>query len=76
MRAIEVNGKSIKTNLGGLYSIDSGNGRKTMTMARMGFGETIEEMFDRLAKIAKKKIVFFRVTTAVRGCYDIIAYWI
>lgn len=75
MRTIEIYGKQIKTNLDEHYSIDPGNGRETMRMALKGLHETDSEMFERLAKVATKKITFFRVTTAVPGYYDIIAYW-
>lgn len=75
MKTIEIYGKQIKTNLGEVYSIDHGNGRKTMNMATKGFHETEREFFERIAKWATKRITFFRVTTAVPGYHDIIAYW-
>lgn len=76
MKTIEINGKQIKTNLGERYGIDSGNGRKTMTLAiKRDMYETDEQMFERLAKWATKKISFFYTTTYVPGCYDLIAYW-
>lgn len=75
MKVIEFNGKKLKTNLGEVYSIDPGNGRKTMRMAAKRTDETEREFFERLAKCATKKITLFRVTTYVNGYYNTIAYW-
>lgn len=75
MKTIEFNGKQLKTNLGEVYSVDHGNGRKTMRMAAKRTDETEREFFERLAKWATKNVTFFRVTTYVPGYYNVIAYY-
>ena len=84
MKTIEYNGRQIKTNLGGGYPMSDGNDKATMSMRlpdvvlregdKYSHRETDEEMFARLAASGYDRITFYRVTTAVRGFYDIIAF--
>ena len=85
MKKVTINGREITTNYYAReYSIDSGNGRATMTMClrrwvlhegeKYKSMETLKEMFERLVSDGYTKITFFRTTTAVRGLYDYIAY--
>lgn len=74
MKTVLFNGREIKTNLGDNYSFDAGNGRATMVMKSAEFTETDCEMFERLAACGYSKIMFFYVTTSVRGYYNLIAY--
>ena len=73
MKTIEVNGKSIKTNYKEEYRFSNGESKKTMKMELSYFGETDEEMLNRLAD-RYSKITFYYVSTRVRGIRELIAY--
>ena len=74
MKKVNLFGHEVTTNCGENYSFDKGNGRATMTLCLQNFGESDDEMLRRLAKQGYKKIMFFLVTTNIRGYYNVIAY--
>lgn len=73
-KTVRVNGVEVVTNYGSRYSLDNGNGRKTMDLHSKGLFESDEKFLARLVKQGYKKISFFYVTTSVRGYYNTIAY--
>lgn len=75
MKTININGKTVKTNLGGSYSINTRQQHKTMRlMIRDSIHETDEEMFARLVSYGYTHITFYYSTTRIPGLYDLFAY--
>ena len=76
MKAMTVNGREIKTNFNKMcnFPVYNGYGGTTMTYNRIRSSETIEQMFNRLVEEGYTRITFYRMTTAVRGWNEIIAF--
>lgn len=87
MRKMIIDGREIKTNYNEHfdYPMHNGNsGFSTMCYESMQWvlrdgnkyksRESIDEMFERLVNSGYSRITFYRVTTRVRGLYDIIAF--
>ena len=71
MKEMIINGKKIKTNLGGNYSIGNGNSTKTKDlMIKKSCFESDEEMLKRLVDLGYTSITFKYGTTSVRGYYS------
>ena len=79
MRTVTVGRYEVRTNLreSGVYTPDypmcDGNDKANMTMILLKWRETPEQAIERLAP-RYKRVTFYRVTTAVRGIYNTIAF--
>lgn len=74
MRKITVDGKTIVTNYGNDYSINTAQNSKTLRLCVPDFGETEKEFFYRLVSYGYTHITFYYDTTRIRGLYDLFAY--
>jgi hypothetical protein len=76
MTKMIINGKEILTNLGesGADAIVAGNCLPTRAMVICGFRESDREFVERCVRMGYTRVRLARVTTAVRGYYDTIAY--
>ena len=79
MQTFEINGKKIKTNLGDWKSVIwNGNDvpMKYGTNQRaVGFGKTMNEVFEDLVNEGYTEIRFVEVTTCVRGYHRVYAWY-
>lgn len=80
MRTVTVNGYEVYTNLKDYsqgyttdYPMCDGNDKAHMKMRLLKWQETPKQALERLAPYYKR-VTFYRVTTAVRGIYNTIAY--
>lgn len=73
MKTININGREIKTNMGGHYSVRDGNDTKNGVVMIGRWGETEEDMLKRFAEYGYKRVTFCYSATRVKGYYDLYA---